>query len=91
MKRVRDLALVAAATVGGAILGMVVWGAQIERSKRDLFSRSRVRRMAALGYLSGRPSLDTARLLDEYIRWEKQPVLRRRGERMLRRMSVYLD
>ena len=91
MKRVRNLAFSAMAAVGGAVLGMVVWGSPIERCRRDLFSRSRVKRLAALGYLNGRPSLYTARLLDEYVQWEKQPVLRRRGERMLRRMSAYLD
>jgi hypothetical protein len=50
-----------------------------------------VRRFAALGYLSGRPSVDTARLLRDYIRWESHPILRRRGEQVLRQVERYLD
>lgn len=76
---------------GGVVLGVVAWSAQIERSRRDLFSASTVRRVAALGYLSGRPSFQTARLLAEYVEWEPKPLLRRRGRRMLQRMQAYLE
>ena len=77
--------------LGGLIIGLVVWSVQIRRSRRDLFSRNPVRRLAALGYVGGRPGVESARVLGEYLRWETHPVLRRRGERMLRRMKVYLD
>lgn len=87
----KKVSYVTAAFFGGLILGMAGWSAAIRRSRRDLFSGSRVRRLAALGYLNGRPGIDTARLLGEYVTWEKQPVLRRRGERMLRRMRVELE
>ena len=82
---------VTAAFVGGLILGMAAWSAQIRRNRRNLFSRSSVKRLAALGYLNGQPGVATARLLGEYVQWETQPALRRRGERMLRRMQSYLD
>lgn len=91
MKTQRTVSYVTAAFFGGLLLGMAGWSAAIRRSRRDLFSRSRVRRLAALGYLNGRPGVDTARLLGEYVTWETQPVLRRRGERMLRRMRVELE
>ena len=77
--------------LGGLIIGLVAWSAQMRRSRRDLFSRSRLRRLAALGYLSGRPSVDTARLLSEYVSWEPPPPLRRRAERTLGRMKDYLE
>jgi hypothetical protein len=82
---------VAAGFIGGLVLGAVVWSTQIHRSRRDLFSRSPVRRLAALGHLGARPGLDTARILAEYVGWERHPGLRRRGERLLRRMHSNLD
>lgn len=78
------------AFAGGLVLGALAWSAQIRRSRRDLFSKSPVKRLAALGYLGGRPGLDTARLLREYVGWERHPALRRRGERILARMHAYL-
>ena len=77
--------------LGGLAAGLVVWGVQVQRSRRDLFSRNPVRRLAALGYLGGQPGVETARLLDDYVRWEARPALRKRGQQLLRRMEVYLD
>jgi hypothetical protein len=82
---------VAAGFVGGMILGAVLWSTQVHRSRRDLFSRNPVRRLAALGHVGAYPGLDAARLLTEYVGWERHPVLRRRGERLLRRMRSNLD
>lgn len=81
----------AAGFLGGVLLGAVVWGTQIQRSRRGLFSKNPYRRLAALGYLNGQPGLDTARILSDYVRWERHPALRRRGERILRRMHTNLD
>ena len=77
--------------LGGLVLGAVVWSRQIRRSRRDLFSKQPWRRLAALGYLGGQPGLETARILADYVRWERHPDLRRRGERLLRRVQGYLD
>lgn len=77
--------------VGGLVVGLAVWSAQIERSRRDLFAGSAVRRLAALGALRGRPGPQTARLLAEYVDWEPRPALRRRGERLLARMQADLE
>lgn len=63
----------------------------MRRSRRELFSKSPVRRLAALGYLGGQPGLDTARILTDYVGWERHPLLRRRGERVLRRMRSELQ
>ena len=77
--------------LGGLAAGLVVWSAQVQRSRRDLFSRSPIRRLAALGYLGGQPGVETAQLLTDYVRWEARPALRRRGQHLLRRMEAYLD
>ena len=77
--------------VGGLAVGVLASTWPLEAFSRNLFSGSRLRRLAALGYLSGRPSVDTARLLRDYIRWETHPLLRRRGEQVLRQVERYLD
>ena len=85
--KVRTVAL---AFLGGAVAGAIVWSIQIHRSRRDLFSRRPLRRWAALGYLSGHPGVDTARILSDYVAWEQHPRLKARGERLLRRMQHQL-
>jgi hypothetical protein len=59
----------------------------MRKSRRDLFSGSAVKRLAALGHLGGQPGLDTVHLLADYCRWEKHPLLRRRAERLMKRMQ----
>lgn len=88
--RARTQTAVTTAFLGGLVLGAVVWSSQIRRSRRDLFSKSPVRRLAALGYLRGQPGVDTARILTDYVGWERHPVLRRRAELVLRRMRAGL-
>jgi hypothetical protein len=85
-----DAKAVTAGFLGGLIIGLLVWSTQIRRSRRDLFSRNPVRRLAALGYIGGNPGVDAARLLTEYVQWERRPSLRRRAERLLRRMQAEL-
>ena len=91
MRGVQSARLAAAGFIGGVAAGLLVWSTQVERSRRELFNRSPVRRFAALGFLAGRPGLDTARLLADYVNWETRPVLRRRGKVLLRRMEAHLD
>lgn len=85
MRGTRHARLVAAGFAGGVAAGLLLWGGQIHLSRRDLFSRSPVRRLAALGYLSARGGVGTARLLADYVEWERVPILRRRGRALLRR------
>jgi hypothetical protein len=77
--------------VGGLLAGLVVWSGQTHRSRRNLFSDRKWRRMAALGYLRGQTSGHTVRLLRDYVGWEQHPGLRRRGRKILRRMEHSLD
>lgn len=91
MNGARRARIAAAGFVGGLAVGLVVWSSQVQRSRRELFSRSPMRRYAALGFLSGRPGVETARLLRDYVNWETRPALRRRGQHLLRRMHAYLD
>lgn len=83
--------LAALGFVGGMATGLAVWSSQLHRSRRELFSESVVRRVAALGHLRGRPGTATALLLGEYVRWERIPLLRRRAELLLREMAHDLD
>jgi hypothetical protein len=83
VRAVERVRLVALAFAGGVAAGLAVWGTQVQRSRRELF--------AALGYLAGQPGVETARLLADYVNWETRPVLRRRGQWLLRRMEAYLD
>lgn len=85
--RRRPGTLITAGFVGGVVAGLVLWSVQMRRCRRDLFSPSAVKRLAALGYLGGQSSLENAQLLTEYVRWEQQPVLRKRAERLLKRMQ----
>ena len=82
--------LAALGFLGGVALGLVLWSRQLHRSKHDLFSRSPLRRLAALGYVSARPSIDNARLLRDYMRWEPRPLLRRRAAEVLRQVEESL-
>ena len=76
--------------LGGAAVGALVWSMQMQRFRRDLFNPQPLRRLAALGYLSGHPSFDTARVLRDYVGWERRIMLRRRGEQVLRRIEAHL-
>lgn len=87
----RPLSLGAAAFIGGVLVGAVVWGQLVRRASRDLFCPTPLRRLAALGYLAGRPGPETVLLLAEYVAWERQPLLRRRGRMLLDRMAPSLD
>ena len=83
--------LTALGFLGGLVIGVVVWNRQQHGARHELFSRHRLRRLAALGYLSGQPSTATARLLRDYIRWETRPLLRRRGRQVLRQVEASLE
>lgn len=80
------------AFVGAALAGVATgWSLtqqRIRAHRRDLFSRHPLRRLAALGYLAGGHGVETVRLLRDYVAWEPQPMLRRRGERILRSMEA---
>jgi hypothetical protein len=76
--------------IGGIAAGSLVWSRMQRQYRRNLFSRSPIRRVAALGYLRGRPTVNTAQLLREYVAWEPRSILRSRGARMLKRIESIL-
>ena len=89
--RSRDGALyLAGGFAGGLVVGLIVWSQQTRRYRRDLFSRRKLRRLAALGYLRGQHTPDNVRLLRDYVNWETHAKLKRRGLRILRQMEESL-
>lgn len=84
--RITGIALLAAAAA--SILGVLFVRDQMSRHRRDLFSSRPLRRLAALGYIAGGPpSVDSIRLLRDYIAWESQPLIRRQAVQVLERME----
>ena len=81
---------VAVGFLGGMAAGSLVWSQMQRNCRRNLFSRNPLFRVAALGYLRGKPTVNTAQLLREYVAWEPRPILRQRGARMLRRLEAAL-
>jgi len=81
---------VAVGFLGGMAAGSLVWSQMQRNCRRNLFSRNPLFRVAALGYLRGKPTVNTAQLLREYIAWEPRAILRQRGARMLRRLEAAL-
>lgn len=81
---------VAVGFLGGVAAGTLMWSRMQRQYRRNLFSRHTLRRVAALGYLRARPTVNTAQLLREYIAWEPRPMLRQRGARLLKRLEATL-
>ena len=84
-------AIVAVGFLGGLLTGATLWSRVVDTNRRGLFSPHPVKRFAAVSYLGARPSVDTARLLRDYILWEPQPLLRRRARRVLRAVEASLE
>lgn len=74
----------------GAAAGWVLAQRRLATHRRALFSPRPLRRLAALGFLAGQADVETVRLLRDYLAWERQPMLRRRAELILRRMEETL-
>jgi hypothetical protein len=85
------VALTVLGFVGGVAVGSAVWSRLLDVNRQGLFSRHPVRRFAAISYLGARPSVDTVRLLKDYIAWEPLPLLRRRARRVLRAVERLLE
>ena len=82
--------LVALGFFGGFVTGLVLWSREQPARKRDLFSTRPMRRYAALSYLRGQRTPETARLLKDYIRWEQRADFKRRARRLLDRVERQL-
>ena len=89
---VKTTAWVLLALGAAAALSALVVRDQIARHRRELFSSHPLRRLAALGYLRGRDaSIDTIRLLRDFVAWEPRPLIRRRAAVLLARMEQQLQ
>ena len=82
--------LVAYGFLGGFAAGLYVWSREQHARKRDLFNARPLRRYAALSYLRGQRTPETASLLKDYIRWEQRDDLKRRARRLLDRVERHL-
>jgi hypothetical protein len=80
----------AGATLVGITAGWLLAQHRLTYHRRDLFSPRPLRRLAALGFLAGQNEVETVRLLRDYLAWERQPMLRRRAEAIVRRMEATL-
>ena len=89
---VKTTAWVLLALGAAAALSALVVRDQIARHRRELFSSHPLRRLAALGYLGGRDAtVDTVRLLRDFVAWEPRPLIRRRAALILARMEQQLQ
>jgi hypothetical protein len=78
------------ALAAGTLVGALVAQRSMGRWRNSLFSPRPLRRLAALGYLSGHPGPEAVRVLRDYLAWEDHPALRRRAEAIMRRMESKL-
>ena len=90
MSAARRTRLVALGFLGGFAAGVFLWSREQHARKRDLFSARPMRRFAALSYLRGRRTPETASLLRDYIRWEQRDDFKRRARRLLDRVERQL-
>jgi hypothetical protein len=86
----KKVGFVAFGFLGGVAAGSLMWSRMQRQYRRNLFSKSPLRRVAALGYLRARPTVNTAQLLREYVAWEPRSILRTRGVRLLKRLEATL-
>lgn len=87
--RTTGFTFLAAAAV--AALGAYLVRDQMSRHRRDLFSPHPLRRLAALGYIGGRPaSIDLVLLLRDFAAREPRALIRKRASQVLLRMEQAL-
>jgi hypothetical protein len=90
MARGNAARMIALGFLGGFATGLVLWSREQHAHKRDLFSARPMRRYAALSFLGGQRTPETASLLMDYIRWEPRNDLKRRARRLLDRVERQL-
>ena len=79
--------LAAVGFLGGLAAGVIVASQQLHQHRRNLFSPRPYERLVALAALRVQPSIETLRLLHDYVGWEPRPALRRRGFQLLRQLE----
>lgn len=87
-RRLRTLGFFLLGTGAVAAVAALVLRDQVSRRRRDLFSPSPFRRLAALGHLAGEPaSVGAVNLLRDFRAWEVRGLLRNRADSVLARME----
>ena len=87
-KKIRRASIAVLIAAGFGALTALIIRDQITRRQRDLFSGSRLRRLAALGHISSAPaSVDMVNLLRDFIAWEPNGLLRERAVSIVERME----
>jgi len=81
----------AAAGAAGFVAGALLAQRSMGKWRSALFSARPLRRLAALGYLSGHPGVEAVQVLRDYLSWEEHPALRRRAEAIVHRMEAQLS
>ena len=89
MRRSRTF-MMASATLLGLASGWLLAQGRQAHHRADLFSVRPVKRFAALGFLAGQQSVETLRLLRDYLTWETVPLLRRRADTIVRKLEARL-
>ena len=74
----------------GMTFGWMAMQTGIRRYREDLFHPRPLRRLAALGYLEGQTTVDTLRVLQDYLAWEQHPMLRKKANSVSRRLQARL-
>lgn len=86
----QKVSFVAVGFLGGVAAGTLMWSRMQRQYRRNLFSKWAFHRVAALGYLRAKPTVNTAQILREYVAWEPRAILRQRGARLLKRLEATL-
>ncbi len=87
-KKIRKAGITVLIAAGCGAIAALILRDQITRRQRDLFSTSRIRRLAALGHISrASASVDAINLLKDFISWEDSGLLRDRASLILERME----
>lgn len=80
----------AGATLVGLAGGWLLAQSHDRAQRERLFARSPWRRHAALGHIEREGDTGAVPLLRDYLAWETEPVLRSRGQRVLRTLEAAL-
>ena len=87
-RRMRRIGLFLLGVGAVAAISALVLRDQVARHRRNLFSPSPFRRLAALGHLAGEPAtVGAVTLLRDFRAWEGRRLLRSRAEAILARME----
>ena len=86
--RLRTAGITVLATAAAGALVALIIRDQITRHRRNLFSPHALRRLAALGHVNKTTaSVDTIRMLRDFIAWEPRKLLRERAQSVVSRME----